>query len=269
MKLEKFVVWLGQPNYTVTFNSNNGWYLEMFEGDSFTLNIAQIPYPCSIPLNTEEFIAFLTSGLNQKPPVVANNTLSASDQINFQQKGDGFQFCMAYSPYDPIPRTFTITFEYSDTPSVALLLTPQEAQCMLDWLQSGGNYNGLKLPDNLFTSIGIKNKFGPDVWTFYYDKTIIDAVVGISLYNDTASFNNYPFTASDLALLVNFLENPIAPGINCSFQFGEISWTWTYHPEQGTRFSFTVITPNGISFPRNISDTDIQAMFAWLKSIPQ
>lgn len=270
MELESFTVWLGQPNYTDTSNSDYAWYLKMVRGNQFTLNVSHLRFRSFVRLYTEEFTAFLASGLDRKPSSDADNSLSATNLISFQQKEiDELKFNMSYSPSEPLPRIFNVTFEFEQSQVLALNVTEPEAQCMLDFLQSGGNYNELKLPDNLFTSISIENPFGADLWTFYYDKTVVNGAIGISLFKDEGTFNNYSFTASNIATLRNFLENPIAPGIDCIFLFGDINWIWSYHPDEETRFSFKVEINNGTTFKRNIVDLDIQALFSWLNSIPQ
>jgi hypothetical protein len=269
MELEQFAVRLGQPNYAVELDADSAWYLKMIQNNFFEIILGGY----SFNLNTEEFTAFLASSLGEKPSVDGNNLLNASGEICFQQNENEAKLTMSYTPSDPLPRTLNVVIEYPHSPQLALALTQPEAQCMLDFVQNKGVYNGLKRPDNLFTSISIDSP-NAEVWTFYYDKTVVSGAIGVSFYNGenmfnnyANAFNNYPFTDSDIATLRDFLENPTGPQVNCTFGFGEISWVWSYDPSKKIPFSFTVEV-NNLVYPRNVEDVDVQAILTWLATVP-
>lgn len=268
MKLDNFSVWIGQPNYADTTNLENTWFLKIDKEQKMTFSLGNYKTKVgviSIPLLSEKFIPFLTDGLKQATPeaLVANS--DSAGHLVFQEEALGFQITISFNPADSIPRNFNVQVLHETASILTVELSAVNAQCLLDWVQSSGDWNGLTDVENMFTSITTYNHGVPDIWAFYYDSTTVNKGIGISLYNESGNYLNFPFSASNIETLTTYFENPIAPGIDCSFQFGELSWVWSYDPSLPDHFGFT-LTNQTKSYFRPVSDTDIQALFVWLRS---
>lgn len=267
MKLDRFSVWIGQPNYADVTNLEYTWFFHFDEG-KMHINLGNYKTKVgtnSLPLLTEQLIPFLTYGLKQATPQALAANTDADGHILFQEAGNGFQITFSFNPSDSIPRNFNVQILHGAAPMLDLELSAVNAQCLLDWVQSSGDWNGLRAVENLFTSITINNNGEQDVWAFYYDSTTVGKGIGISLYNESGNYLNFPFSDANIETLTGYFENPIAPGIDCSFQFGELSWVWSYDPTLPDHFGFT-LTNQTKSYFRPVSDVDVQALFTWLRS---
>ncbi len=267
MNFKNLMVWLGQPNYTDATNASAVWFLGKNKENYVTLNVAHSSRRLQTKLDSDAFVPFLSDGLNQQQPSAQMKNIGDSGQMRFEQDAKGFSIAIVYTPSDSVPRNFSVTYVVENLPAISVMLSAQEAQCMLDWLKSDGDYNGLKLPDNLFSSISVSNGVAPDVWTFYYDKTVPSGGIGISLYGGAADFFNFPFSPSNITTLAGYLENPVATGIDCVFQFDDITWTWSYNSNIQEKFSFAVQKEGERSYFRMLADEDIQDLFNWLNSV--
>jgi len=268
MKLDRFSVWIGQPNYADTTNLENTWFLKTEQEQKMTFSLGNYKTKIGtigLPLPMDEFVPFLTDGLKQAVPENVKDNVDSAGLITLPIDGDGVQITFSFNPSDAIPRNFNVQVLHGTAPILNVELSAVNTQCLLDWVQSYGVWNGLTDVENLFTSITINNGGIPDVWAFYYDSTTVGKGIGISLYNESGNYLNFPFSASNIETLTTYFENPIAPGIDCSFQFGELSWVWSYDPRSNDPFGFT-LTNQTKSYFRAISDNDIQALFVWLRS---
>jgi hypothetical protein len=268
MDLQDFKLWLGQPNYSVTTGNDNAWFLglNMWTIRDFSITFVLARRFETLSIDAEELAQFFKAGLTQNFDSKAEDGMGSANQITYQKRANETSFSIGFTPSDPLPRNFNVTLAPPALPSSAYILTASEAQSMLYWLENAGTYDGLKSPDNLFTSIN----GGPDIWGLYYDKTVIQGGVGLALLDDSGnSFNYYPFGSDQIDQLRNYVNNPIGPDIECTFDFGANQWIWQYHPDRDRPFSFRVVIKNGKSQIRNITETDVHNILSWLDSIPR